>query len=174
MRNRKNISSIFDHLNDYAVILAGAIIIFIMISVTVDVTLRFLFSRPLDWTLDISQILLLYIPFLSAAWVLRKDGHIRIDILFDLFPIRMRNVLNNVNAILGALIFLLITWYGSQVTLDLIGKHALEQRLDIPTFSIIIIIPIGSFLLFLQYSRLAWTLFRKSRARISEISQEAI
>jgi len=148
-----------DYVNNCLVALTGAIVIFIMLLITADVVLRFFFNSPIDWTLDISEILLLYIPFLTAAWVLKNDGHIRVDILYNMFSPRFRGVLNLLNSFLGMIVFLLITWYGAQVTSDLLSKHILELRLGIPTFAIIVIIPIGSFLLFLQYLKLTLNIF---------------
>jgi C4-dicarboxylate transporter DctQ subunit len=161
MKMFRKATAFLDHMNDYATALTGAIVIFMMLLITADIVLRYFFNRTIEWTLDISEILLLYIPFLTAAWVLKNDGHIRVDILYNVFSPKCRGVLNLLNSILGMMIFLFITWYGAQVTSDLLSKHVMELRLGIPTFAIIVIIPIGSFLLFLQYLKLTVHLFSK-------------
>ena len=79
----KAIDAIIDRISDILAYIAGLILIYIVISITVDVLFRYLFNNPLPYTLDISEILLHFITFLTAAWVMKRDGHVKMDLLLS-------------------------------------------------------------------------------------------
>ena len=65
---------LYNRIVDLGAILAGVLLIFLMLSVTLEVGLRYFLGRPTSWVVEICGYTLLYIPFLAAAWVLRTDG----------------------------------------------------------------------------------------------------
>jgi TRAP-type C4-dicarboxylate transport system permease small subunit len=53
----------------------------------VNVFLRYLFSRPFPWAEEISVLLIVWVVFLGAGLVQKKDEHVAVTYLFDLFPL---------------------------------------------------------------------------------------
>jgi TRAP-type C4-dicarboxylate transport system permease small subunit len=53
---------------------------------TIDVAMRYTFARALPGTLEISQVLLVILVFLSLAQVQKNKEHITIDFLFNKAP----------------------------------------------------------------------------------------
>jgi len=127
---------------------------FVTIGTCVDVLLRYSFNRPISWMLELTEYAMLYIPFLGAAFVLKEDGHIRIDLVITFLSERSRGWLNVVTSFVGGVVMLTYTWFGAQVTLDYFkrGVPSLES-LKIPMFLILMIIPIGGFLFSIQFFR---------------------
>ncbi len=62
---------------------AAAIILLIALSVCVDVIARYAFRRPLGWPIDYSEYGLVAMTFLAMAWLVRQNGHVRIDLLLN-------------------------------------------------------------------------------------------
>jgi TRAP-type C4-dicarboxylate transport system permease small subunit len=62
---------VWDRFIDVFMVLAGVLFWFQMVIVNVEVFSRY-FLRPTTWVAEISSILILWIPFMVAAWVLRK------------------------------------------------------------------------------------------------------
>ena len=60
---------------------ATLMIIFFMLSISARVIIRYAFGTPINWVVNVSTILQLYLTFLAAAWLLREEGHISIDIV---------------------------------------------------------------------------------------------
>jgi TRAP-type C4-dicarboxylate transport system permease small subunit len=42
--------------------------------VAAGIATRYFFNYPLPWVTEIAEYILLYIPFLVGAWVLKKDA----------------------------------------------------------------------------------------------------
>jgi TRAP-type C4-dicarboxylate transport system permease small subunit len=104
--------------------------------------------------LELTEYAMLYIPFLGAAFVLKEDGHIRIDLVITFLSERSRGWLNVVTSFVGGVVMLTYTWFGAQVTLDYFkrGVPSLES-LKTPMFLILMIIPIGGLLFSIQFFR---------------------
>lgn len=143
---------------------SGLLMIFSLISVCVDVLLRYFFNRPSGWVLQISEYILLYIPFLASAYVLKTEGHIRVDIVLNLLGRRRAALLNTVTSVLGAGVLFVLAYYGTWVTVDLyVRKVPTLKYLKIPEFLVVMVIPLGCLLFGLQFVRRAAGYFRKFR-----------
>jgi len=127
---------------------------FTTVGTCMDVLLRYSLNRPISWMLEITEYTMLYIPFLGAAFVLKEDGHIRIDLVITFLSERSRGWLNVVTSFVGGVVMLIYTWFGAQVTLDYFerGVPSLES-LRTPMFLVLMIIPIGALLFSLQFFR---------------------
>lgn len=61
--------------------ISAIFIISMMLSICGEVFMRYLLKKPLMWTVEISEYLQMYVTFLAAAYVLRHDGHVKLEIL---------------------------------------------------------------------------------------------
>ena len=154
MKSLTKIIAIFDRLIDVLVFLACVLLICATLLVGADVVLRYFLGRPIVWSVEITEYSLLYIAFLGAAWLLKKEGHVRVDVVLNQLNPRNQALLNTITSIFGAMVCLVIAWYSAETTWDhfVRGIPAMET-LHTPYFIILGIIPIGSFLLFIQFLR---------------------
>lgn len=149
-------SSVFDYIIGSLTYLAAAILTFIMLAVCWDVIARAAFGQPLKWVLEFSEYSLLYITFLGTAWVLKNERHVIVDIGLNQLNPGNRALLNVVTSILGVIICLFLTWYGWDVSWEhLVQGFYQPTMIKPPDFPIFVIIPIGSFLLTIQFLRRA-------------------
>ncbi len=95
---------VFDFAIDKMARLADVILMFLMLSVCADVILRYFFNRPQAWVAEISEYLLLYITFLGAAWVLKNEGHVIVDVLVAQVSPKARAVLGVISSVIGAFV----------------------------------------------------------------------
>ncbi len=147
-------SKAFDRMLIFLFWMAATLLMFVTIGTCVDVLLRYCLNRPIHWMLEITEYIMLYIPFLGAAFVLKEDGHIRVDLFLSFLSESARGWLNMVTSFLGGIVMLLYTAFGAQVTIGHFqrGVPSLES-LKIPTFLILMIIPIGSLFFTIQFFR---------------------
>ena len=108
MRVLREITRIFERTNNLLAFIAGVIIIFTMAAVTYEVIMRYFLNRPTLWVVEVSGYSLLFITFLGAAWVLRRGGHVRIDLLTNRLKPRNQIRLNIITSIMAAIICLVI------------------------------------------------------------------
>lgn len=134
--------------------IAGALLMFSTIGTCIDVIFRYFLNRPIHWMLEITEYIMLYIPFLGAAYVLKEEGHIRVDILINHLNEKTKRILNIITSFVGGMVMLTYTWFGGQVTWEYFqrGVPALES-LKTPMFLILMIIPIGGFFFTIQFFR---------------------
>jgi C4-dicarboxylate transporter DctQ subunit len=132
-------------------VLAAICLAFVTVSICLEVVMRYFFHNPLIWVAEISEISLLFILFLSTSWVLKKEGHVKIDFLLNRFKPRGQALVEIISSIIIVIICGILVWYGAQVTWDQWLRGAYRPTLlDIPNTYVLIIIPIGSLLLLIQ------------------------
>ena len=160
------LDSIYRYCVNSGVALAGAFIVFIMLVMTVHVLMRYFLLMPIRWAVEFTEYLMIWITFLGAAWVLQKEGHIRIDIVPSRLGPRQQALLNTVTSSIMAAICLFLTVYGGIVTYDSLIRGAARTYLyATPLWVLIIVIPIGGFLLFVQAVRRARGYLQSAKKR---------
>jgi C4-dicarboxylate transporter DctQ subunit len=126
------------------IVAMGALITYLVIS-------RYLFHNPIGWVLEITEYMLLWSTFIGAAWVLKGDGHVKIDLVINFLPSRIKRQLESIMYVLGFLLFIYIAWHTSLETLDIYSRGILSVKmLKIPKYFLLMIIPLGSLLLSIQ------------------------
>lgn len=154
MKLLTKVTAIFDRTISLLAFLAAILLILIMLSVSAEVFMRQSLARPIVGVLEITEISLLFITFLGAAWVLKIDKHVKIDLLLNRLNPRAQALLNMITSILCTIGCLIITWYGVRVTWDYFRSgYYFSTPLETPQFVILCVIPIGSFLLVIQFLR---------------------
>jgi TRAP-type C4-dicarboxylate transport system permease small subunit len=150
----KRFNSFFDKLLSLMAIVAGGLLAFSLLSVSFAVASRYFFNYPIGWVIEISSYILLYVTFLVGAWVLKGGGHVTIDIILSQLQSRTQSLINFVTSIINAAVCLILTYYAGKVTLDLYQTHYFTPtELELPKWTINIIIVIGSLSLFFQFIR---------------------
>lgn len=110
--------------------------------------------QPLPATIEISEYILLYITLLGVAWVLKREGHVKVDIVINSLGERTQNIFNVITSIAGVIIFFIIAWYGTIVTLEQFQMgYFRASYLRTPLFTVVAVIPVGSLLFAIQFIR---------------------
>jgi C4-dicarboxylate transporter DctQ subunit len=146
---------IYDRIIDISVILAGILVIFLMLSVSLEVALRYFFGHPTSWVVEIAGYILLFIPFLVAAWVLKREGHVRMDLVLNRLSPMAQSVVNAITSFVSAIVCFILTWFGVKATVYYIGYQT-PTVLMMPKSLLIAIIFVGMFLLFVQLLRMTY------------------
>ncbi len=161
MKVLTKVGVIFDRAIDSLAVLAIVLLVFAWFSVNLEVVMRYFLNRPLIWVVEVTEYILAFTAFLGAAWVLKRDRHTVIDIVVNRLKPRNQALLNMITSIIGAIICLVLTWYGSQITWDHFQRDVLlTKALELPKAPFLSVIVLGSFLLFIQFLRRAFKYLR--------------
>ncbi len=76
--------------------------------ISVDVVMRYAFSAPLSWGLELSKYVMLVMFLMGLLYSFQSDVHIRVDIIYDRLPAKFRRFLSVLTNICIAFIFVLI------------------------------------------------------------------
>ncbi len=146
----------FDKALDLMAALAGVILVFICAAVCYTIGMRFLFDMTTIWITQTTEYGLLWIVFLATAWLLREGGHITTDIIYSTLGDKAKRGLDLVMFVCAAIACAVCTWYSIAYTYESIVNNVTDVRaVTVPKADIFVIIPIGFFLLTVQFLRMA-------------------
>jgi TRAP-type C4-dicarboxylate transport system permease small subunit len=141
-----------DLLNSVMAGIAATMMIFMMLAICYSVITRYLFNRPIAWIVEISSYLMLYITFLGTAWLLRREGHVEIDLFTGQLSPKQRATLRSVTSVGGAAVGFVLTWKGVLITIDYLRRGVMAMDiLNTPQYLLMAIIPVGGFLLMIEF-----------------------
>ena len=151
---RHTLPAIFDRILDFFFFIATVILALVALMMLADIFLRTFFSAPIIGTIEISGYALLYITFFGAAWLLRDEGHVVVDLVINQMNIRVKRILNIISSIAGSMMCFILTWSSANATWYAFSTnyHGVAE-LETPLYVVIIAIPIGLFLLAIQFIR---------------------
>lgn len=128
--------------------LAIAILVAAGILICVDVLLRYAFNRPLLGSIEIIEYALVYITFLGASWAVPRGAHIDIDVCVQAMPKSWQRICAFLSNFISLGVALVLMVFGGSVTWTSYIRGAFKPTtLEIPTWVVLLIIPIGSALL---------------------------
>ena len=145
---------VFSRANLACAIVGAATLAFIAAIVFVEVASRALFGTSNLWVIEVSEYSLLFITFLGAPYLLEKNMHVRLDILYDHLGESLKTLARLFYAIVGSVVCLVMTFVGILVVLDQIGTGVRETTVMAPqSFWITSALPLGMFLITFQFLR---------------------
>lgn len=86
---RDILKKIVTKLFEYSIFLSLFAIVIIL---SVNVFLRYVVHRPFSWAEEISVLLMVWVVLLGAGLVQKKGEHVVITYIFDLFPVKWKNI----------------------------------------------------------------------------------
>ncbi|MBI4286229.1 MAG: TRAP transporter small permease [Chloroflexi bacterium] len=165
MRVLKSITAAYDRVIGYFAVVAGVLIVSAMLIITLEVVLRRFFALPQRWVVETTEYIMVWTAFLAAAWILRREGHVRVEIVANHFTRRAQAVIGIVVSLIGAALCIVIAVYGSEVVWDFFQRGIRMGTTMAPLKApFLTIIPIGSILLILQFIRRTGGYVQKLRA----------
>lgn len=83
---------------------------------------RYIMQAPFGWTEQLSRMLFVWITFLGAAILYRRNGHIAIDFFQALLPLPAARAVRIFNQVLMLGLFLVLLVYGTRLTWATLGQ----------------------------------------------------
>jgi len=173
MRFSTRLGNIFDHINIIMVIISAVFLLGLTFIVGADITLRYLFLRPMGWVKEVSEYILIVLGFLVAAWILKDDGHVKMDLVLSKVSPKTQTLMNIITSGISTVVVLIITWFSVRVTLQFY-----QTKLVVPTVlepqKWILMTPIllGTLLLVIQFIRRTLNFVNRWKALSKEKSAQ--
>jgi TRAP-type C4-dicarboxylate transport system permease small subunit len=150
----KRLSRLFDKILLGTCYAAGAIMLVLMLSITYEVVMRYFFNSPTKWALDFGGYMQYAITLLGAAWVLKIEGHPRIDMLVVRASLKKQAVTKIITSTIGLLACLLFSWEGLRATLTAYEKgDFLFRQVEVPLAPLYALIPFSFILVTIEFGR---------------------
>jgi len=155
MKHARNaLLRIHDLICDWCAEASAWMMLMMALAISYEIFARYFFDKPTIWAADLTDFMLLYTTLLASAWLLKRDGHVKLTILLDRLSPKSRSVMEAVNSLLGAIICGFVVWYGTANTLDALRRSiTIPRPLEVPKYLIVGVIPLGAFLFLVQFLR---------------------
>ena len=151
-------NSVFDRILQLCFIASGFLIIIVILLTGYEVMMRYVFGIGEAWVTEIINNLLLFVAFLGAAWVQKIRGHVAIDLIYLHQKPKTQIIFDIVVAIIGIISCLVMTYYSGETAVDNLLRGIKEYTtVRAPRGLIIGIMPVGFFLLSIEFIRQAQT-----------------
>jgi len=156
---------LFDHIVDYAAFISGIVLGLVTLLVCTDIVMRYFINKPIQGALESSEYGLLFLTLLAAAWLVRKEKHVRMELLVHKLKPTTQAYINGITSIVCALICGIVTYYGVLVVIDRFQTgHRLTTTLEPLSYPLMSIIPLCFFLLIIQFIISACGYFAEAKA----------
>lgn len=156
MRFSSRLDAIFGRIVDTLNYLGIFLLVFITLAVIAEVVVRYGMGYSITWVVDIGEYIMLWIAFLGGAWVLKREGHVRMDLVINCLKPRTQTLVNLAMSFVGVGICLILCWYSGESTLDHFLRGVTRRgMIRVPKAPIMAVIPIGSLLLAIQFLKRA-------------------
>ncbi|MCL4675691.1 MAG: TRAP transporter small permease [Pararhodobacter sp.] len=142
----------FSRLNLWLAILGAGILFFAASIIFFEVVSRAVAGTSRLWVIEVSEYSLLYITFLGAPYLLEKNRHVTLDLLYASLTQGWKSLLRLLNSAIGFAICAVLTVVGFDVWMDQIdtGVRATTVMAP-PRYWITPALPLGMFLMAVQF-----------------------
>ncbi len=151
-----------------------AMLVLIILIMLYEVIARYVFNQPTMWALEFAIYGQVLMVALSAAYVLREDGHVSMGLVIEQFSDRKRHWFLCASSILGALYCVVLSiqmWNTARWSLEV--KTA-SETMGVPLAPMQFILLGGFILLSLQFLARSHAYARKARESNSEAVPPAL
>lgn len=140
---------------------SAGLVVFVTILLLYEVLTRYVLHRPSIWTLDTATYALLYLAMAGAPWLLKEDGHVKIEIITARFTRRGRAMFTGVTSLVASASCGIFCWQATVITCDAykIG-YFVDRSMPVPRYLLTWVIAFSTFLLCVQFARSAYEYIR--------------
>jgi C4-dicarboxylate transporter DctQ subunit len=148
------LSRILDRVLTGMAVLAGLLLLFITFSISYSIFTRFVGLPSPVWTVQFNEYSLLWMTFLGSAWALNRGKHVSMDVITGRLRPPARRIMDIVHSLMGIGVCGVLCWYTSMMTLNFFQRGVTDvQAVDIPKYSVLMVIPFGFLILTVQFFR---------------------
>jgi C4-dicarboxylate transporter DctQ subunit len=147
----KKMETIINGLTHVGSVLGGIFTGVMTFTVTYAVVLRYAFNRPVGWSEEISTYLMIWAAFLGAAYALKEDAHIGVDLLLSRLPERIKPYFFLFHCVIGLVFCSILFYKGVELVQFSINLNNRSIAIDFPLFIPQLAVPVGSAMLMLEF-----------------------
>ncbi len=131
---------------------AGWVIVVMMLTISYDVAMRYIFGAPTTWSFEINRYMLIMVVFFGGPWALPAGGHVAVDIFTEKASEKGRAVMEIITSIMAIIYMLTFFIESTAFTIDAWqGNVRSTQYLGWPLWPMRSFLAIGSFFLVLEF-----------------------
>ena len=131
----------------------GWLILVLTFGISYEVFMRYVMSNPTVWAFDISYITYGALFLMAGAYTLSRNGHVRADVIYRLWPARVQAMVDLALYMLfffpAILAFIWAGWNFARMSV-MFKELSIFSPAGVPVFPLKALIPVTGVILFLQ------------------------
>jgi TRAP-type C4-dicarboxylate transport system permease small subunit len=150
----KPVLRLYDGLLSAFALVAGGLLVWLMVSILISVTMRNLGMQPFPWLFLSGEYGLFYLTMLGAPWLVRKRGHVHVELVTAMLPDRAQAALSRLVAFGCVVVCLILAWAG----VELVARDIARSNFDVrayftPKWLLTIAFPVSFGLMAVEFGR---------------------
>ncbi|MEM7523008.1 MAG: TRAP transporter small permease [Pseudomonadota bacterium] len=134
--------------------IAGAGLVWLMVSVITSVVMRNAGMQPFAWLFTSAEYGLLYITMLGAPWLVREKGHVHIELVTAALGPGARRVVSRAVAFGCVVVCAVLAWKGADLFLTNVERNDYDVRAYFfPRWILTIAFPVSFGLMTVEFAR---------------------
>lgn len=154
--------------------LAVAILAYMLIILTHQIIMRFLFNSSNNWSEESARYLFVWFVYLTASLGIIKNAHIRIDAVLRLYPTKLTRML----VVIGYLAFiaycLAIVYYGSLFCVNIYRSEQVSLGIGVPMYVVYLSLPVCHALMVLRILQRLYHIIRRKEPLAADIADQQL
>lgn len=123
-----------------------------MLTTSYDTIMRYFFARPTEWSVELNEVLMVFITLLAAPELVKRGHHIQMDLLYSRLSGGAQKRARVTTLFIGLLFCACIFWYGLQTTItSYISKIYAAGAFRMPFWVLYSLIPLGMLLMSVEF-----------------------
>ena len=123
---------------------AAAVLAVMMFLTFTDVSMRYVFSRPILGSYDITECMMAIVIGFGIVYCAVLKGHISIELVVSRFPQRTQAIIDSITCLIGLGLFSIITWQCALLAGEHFESGLGTYVLVIPVFPFVGVVALGS------------------------------
>lgn len=147
-----SIYGVFKKINSFCATISGLILLFVSMSIFVDIILRYFFHKPTIWITETSTYLFLYIIFFVTSYALQEEHHIKATFFYDFLSDKAKRIVGLTTSVFSIAFIFVMLWQTTRMTWHAIeGNWTSPTVLNVPFAYVYPAMVFGSFMLLVTY-----------------------
>ncbi|MFH1646418.1 MAG: TRAP transporter small permease [Chloroflexota bacterium] len=142
-RAARYVTTLINSVSRSANIVAMAVLVAMMLLTVADVTMRYVFRKPLLGSMELSEYMMIVVVFLALPWCAAQGRQVKVDLVVARFKPRARAIVDSLTILFSLVVGVILTWRNLAESLVLLQLHKVSSLLDIPTYIFYLIMSAG-------------------------------
>lgn len=136
------------------VVIAGLTLVWLMVAVVISVLQRNMGIQSWAWLFVSTEYGMFYLTLLGAPWLVRKRGHVHIELLTASLPSQYLNGFSRLIALIATLICAVLAFKGVELVMLNLERGDLDVRAYFfPTWMLSLAFPVSFGLMTVEFAR---------------------
>lgn len=152
MERAGKLKSVLDRIHPWFVMIAGLGLTFMVVMISADVVLRYVFNAPLPASIEISQLIEPYVVFFPFALALSLGSHVRVTLVTSRLSGKARMFSELIACAAGIIVFGVLTYYGwLHFWESFVVRETMLASIRLPWWIGKLAMPLGTALMTMQF-----------------------